>query len=213
MSEVRNGPNFSQPPGAQDPSMEEILSSIRRILAEEQTNSRFLDEDEPEAELLLDSTMRVPLSDDDTAEPASERQEEQQAELVQEVSQPEENAPVEELQPLVPAAVLPTPESQATEKIFLKPDKDPEMEDQIHSPEGLIDERVTSQVMNSVGSLLRTISADRSVGIGRQGITLEDMVREELRPLLKSWLDTNLPDLVERVVRAEINKLMNVNKP
>lgn len=218
MSEVRNGPNFSQSPGAQDPSMEEILSSIRRILAEEQTNSRFLDEDEPEAELLLDSTMRVPLSDNDMAEPASERQEEQQAGLVREVSKPEEDAPVEELQPLVPAAVLPAPESQATEsqateKIFLKPDKDPEMEDQIHSPEGLIDERITSQVMNSVGSLLRTISADRSVGIGRQGITLEDMVREELRPLLKSWLDTNLPDLVERVVRAEINKLMSVNKP
>ena len=34
--------------------------------------------------------------------------------------------------------------------------------------------------------------------------TLEDLVREMLRPMLKSWLDDNLPSLVERLVRAEI---------
>jgi cell pole-organizing protein PopZ len=37
--------------------------------------------------------------------------------------------------------------------------------------------------------------------------TLEDLVREMLRPLLKSWLDDNLPGLVERVVRAEIERV------
>jgi len=33
-------------------------------------------------------------------------------------------------------------------------------------------------------------------------------VREELRPLLKSWLDSNLPALVERIVRAEIQRVV-----
>jgi uncharacterized protein len=37
--------------------------------------------------------------------------------------------------------------------------------------------------------------------------TLEDLVREMLRPLLKSWLDDNLPGMVERLVRAEIERV------
>jgi cell pole-organizing protein PopZ len=37
--------------------------------------------------------------------------------------------------------------------------------------------------------------------------TLEDLVREMLRPMLKSWLDDNLPGLVERLVRAEIERV------
>ncbi len=37
--------------------------------------------------------------------------------------------------------------------------------------------------------------------------TLEDLVREMLRPMLKSWLDDNLPQLVERLVRAEIERV------
>ncbi|RTL54686.1 MAG: DUF2497 domain-containing protein [Bradyrhizobiaceae bacterium] len=37
--------------------------------------------------------------------------------------------------------------------------------------------------------------------------TLEDLVREMLRPMLKSWLDDNLPGLVERIVKAEIERV------
>ena len=37
--------------------------------------------------------------------------------------------------------------------------------------------------------------------------TLEDLVREMLRPLLKNWLDDNLPTIVERLVRAEIERV------
>ena len=37
--------------------------------------------------------------------------------------------------------------------------------------------------------------------------TLEDLVREMLRPLLKGWLDDNLPGMVERIVRAEIERV------
>lgn len=41
----------------------------------------------------------------------------------------------------------------------------------------------------------------------QNGRTLEDLVREMLRPMLKSWLDDNLPNLVERLVRAEIERV------
>jgi cell pole-organizing protein PopZ len=37
--------------------------------------------------------------------------------------------------------------------------------------------------------------------------TLEDLVKEMMRPMLKAWLDDNLPGLVERVVRAEIERV------
>jgi hypothetical protein len=37
--------------------------------------------------------------------------------------------------------------------------------------------------------------------------TLEDLVREMLRPLLKGWLDDNLPEIVERLVKAEIERV------
>jgi cell pole-organizing protein PopZ len=37
--------------------------------------------------------------------------------------------------------------------------------------------------------------------------TLEDLVKEMLRPMLKTWLDDNLPGLVERLVRAEIERV------
>jgi len=37
--------------------------------------------------------------------------------------------------------------------------------------------------------------------------TLQDLVQEMLRPMLKSWLDDNLPTLVERLVRSEIERL------
>jgi cell pole-organizing protein PopZ len=37
--------------------------------------------------------------------------------------------------------------------------------------------------------------------------TLEDIVREMLKPMLKSWLDDNLPPLVERLVAAEIQRV------
>ncbi len=37
--------------------------------------------------------------------------------------------------------------------------------------------------------------------------TLEDLVKEMLRPMLKAWLDDNLPGLVERIVRAEIERV------
>jgi cell pole-organizing protein PopZ len=43
--------------------------------------------------------------------------------------------------------------------------------------------------------------------LGGAGRTLEDIVRELMRPMLKTWLDDNLPSMVERLVRAEIERV------
>ena len=57
--------------------------------------------------------------------------------------------------------------------------------------------------------LAREIVRARAIGIGNGGVTLEDMVRELLRPILKEWLDENLPYMIERIVKKEIEKMVN----
>jgi cell pole-organizing protein PopZ len=37
--------------------------------------------------------------------------------------------------------------------------------------------------------------------------TLDDLMKDLLRPMLKSWLDDNLPNMVERIVKAEIERV------
>jgi cell pole-organizing protein PopZ len=65
----------------------------------------------------------------------------------------------------------------------------------------------------SVGSLMRTLTAERTTQVYSGGPTIEDIVRAELRPLLKQWLDSYLPGLVERLVRAEIERVVGRAAP
>jgi hypothetical protein len=60
-----------------------------------------------------------------------------------------------------------------------------------------------------LAQLAKAILDRRDVAIGSRTITLEGMVREMLRPMLKEWLDRNLPYLIERLVKKEIDLMMN----
>ena len=64
----------------------------------------------------------------------------------------------------------------------------------------LLSGSATAAVDSAFGSLAHTVLAQNAR-------TLEDLMREMLRPLLKTWLDNNLPGLVERLVRAEIERV------
>jgi cell pole-organizing protein PopZ len=64
----------------------------------------------------------------------------------------------------------------------------------------LISTSTIAAVDNAFNSLANTV-------LGQNARTLEDLVKEMLRPMLKSWLDDNLPGLVERIVRAEIERV------
>ncbi len=66
--------------------------------------------------------------------------------------------------------------------------------------EGLLSPRTTAAVDLAFNTLAQTILVQNSR-------TLEDLVREMLKPMLKAWLDDNLPGLVERLVRAEIERV------
>jgi uncharacterized protein len=147
----------------EDPSMEDILASIRRILTEEQPpEPPAAPASAPAAEpvandddvLVLDSSMMIADTQETGAQPARE---------------PAPEEPV--------ASVLVAPEAAAA-------------------------------AASSVGNLIRTLAADRSMQVTSSGPTIEDVVRAELRPLLREWLNVNLPPLVERLVRAEIERVV-----
>jgi uncharacterized protein len=59
-----------------------------------------------------------------------------------------------------------------------------------------------------LGSLPRERRRDGELPLGGVDRTLEDIVRDMLRPLLQTWLDENLPGVVERLVREEIARVV-----
>lgn len=64
----------------------------------------------------------------------------------------------------------------------------------------LVSHATAAAVDSAFNSLAQTV-------LGGNARTLEDLVKEMLRPMLKSWLDDNLPGLVERIVRDEIERV------
>jgi hypothetical protein len=64
----------------------------------------------------------------------------------------------------------------------------------------LLSDSTTRAVDSAFNTLAHTV-------LVQNARTLEDLVREMLRPMLKSWLDDNLPGMVERLVRAEIERV------
>ena len=176
-----------------DPSMEEILASIRRILNEDDAPAGTEGAAPAAAEtdedvLVLDRTMMVnpPDAATEVAEP------------------PRPAAPP-------PMASRPAPEPPP----FEPPPLEPLGFDPPPLPPGptLVAPETAAAAASSVDGLLRTLAASRSSQVYRNGPTIEDLVREEIRPVLKNWLDNHLPPLVERLVRAEIERVVGRSLP
>jgi cell pole-organizing protein PopZ len=72
----------------------------------------------------------------------------------------------------------------------------------------LVAPEAAAAAASSVENLMRTLHTEQSMRVTSSGPTIEDIVRQEIRPLLKAWLDANLPPLVERLVRTEIERVV-----
>ena len=174
----------SQPPKtdlpgqpATDPSMEDILASIRRILNEEDAPNTGTDNVlQLDVSMMVEHQPQVPAESVLPPEPYAEPVAMTAAEPPAIVAL----APISAPKP-IPAIALPAPATQD----------------------------VAEATAESVGALLRRLVTERErVAVHRGGPTIEDLVREEIRPLLQSWLDANLPALVERQVRVEIERVV-----
>ena len=62
---------------------------------------------------------------------------------------------------------------------------------------------------DALQELAKALLSKRDIAIGNKDLTLEGLVREILRPLLREWLDQNLPYLIERLVKKEIDHMVN----
>jgi uncharacterized protein len=211
-----NATSLSKAPDqrASEPSMEEILASIRRIIADD----RMLPLTQRNAPVSAEA--RTERNDSAARENSPSPSEKRRAESLA------ERAPAPESPAL---RVLPggLPESPASSTFFqdergrsdeetaedssfleelaseetvaqqAEPELDAESE---HEAEPLISAQTDASVASSFQSLAATVFL-QNTGV------VEQSLRELLRPLLKQWLDENLPSLVERLVRAEIERV------
>lgn len=185
-------PPGGAPPGvASDQSMEDILASIRRILNEDEAAPAPAATAVPAAAATAvpaPGATAVPPAE--PAPPAADGPLLLTEEMM--VALPEDPAPAAEPTPMMTPASEPAP---------VAPPPSPLAADALLAP------AVAAAAAASVGQLLRAVSTERGAMVSRGGPTIEDVVREELRPLLKDWLDQHLPGIVERLVRAEIERV------
>jgi cell pole-organizing protein PopZ len=132
--------------------------------------------------------------------------------------QPAPPAPEPEVFELTDEMALPSPPQSPPPRAFHKVDPQDDLEFAENAParashrqpafestpsapsHQIMSHSTVSAVESAFNTLANTV-------LSNNARTLEDLVKEMLRPLLKSWLDDNLPTLVERIVKAEIERV------
>jgi uncharacterized protein len=221
---------------AYEPSMEEILASIRRIIADDQALPPHAAEPAPVASsapavsaapIIAPVPAAAPLDEDDNnldgwtdlpaaAPPKSAPEPAAPApptlrsgfdfmpgrEFRPMPSRaPAPERPVYPREPVTPRAnAEPPPVERRESQRRVAPGPRPVPQPQTATEEALISPATDAMVANAFNTLI----ASRFL---QSNDLLGEMVRDMLRPMLKAWLDDNLPILVERLVRAEIERV------
>jgi hypothetical protein len=187
------GQEEGQEEASDETSMDDILENIRRVISEEdeevagESTTKSKTEstaEKPEEGLEMSAAI-------ETDEPNSES----------DLSELEQN-PVPEkidISNMPPSEPPPSSEDDVLELT----------EAMIAPADELMSGRTTQTSSDVLGELARAIMDRREMGLGDKDVTLEGMVREMMRPLLREWLDRNLPYLIERLVKKEIDKMVN----
>jgi uncharacterized protein len=153
-----------------EPTMEEILSSIKKIIAED--GDKSLSAPRPRRTLPRDASHDELGNAVSVLAPGPRRDDD----VLELTEMAEEEAPV------VIAAPATAPQSPAPE---------------------IVSQITMAASRNALDSLSALIVKPEVSGSD----TLEGLVRDMLRPMLKDWLDANLPDVVERVVAKEVARI------
>jgi cell pole-organizing protein PopZ len=208
---------MAQAAKSQEPSMEEILASIRRIIAEDDSDKSAqrpaesagveLNPDAapapPEAERAVEES-RSPSPPESPAARTGARSGSAKAarsSTVLDLTEPMASFQTRSAVPAVDsslASVPPAPVDQAVASEAVPVTQSGGTQDDEHG--GLMSTTTSAAVDSAFNALAQTV-------LVHNARTLEDLVREMLRPMLKVWLDDNLPGMVERLVRAEIERV------
>jgi hypothetical protein len=183
---------MSAQPKANEPSMEEILASIRRIISDDEVKPAEAGvEPAPIAEEPPPETI-----DDDVLDLGAEA-----ALIPAPEPAPPADGDVDFLEPPPPpepVAIVPPPPpppEPAPAPVFAAEPAPPAFD-----MAQLLSDQTSSAVTSAFGQLAHTVLTNNAR-------TLEDLVKDMLKPMLKTWLDDNLPTMVERLVRAEIERV------
>ncbi|MCZ8373733.1 MAG: DUF2497 domain-containing protein [Beijerinckiaceae bacterium] len=173
-----------------EPSMEEILASIRKIIADD---SLGMKKDEPVQK------KAAAKKEPPAPEPVPVVEEEPEvldlAEVAKVASAPQvvEVEPEPEMEPMPevmfePAPVMPEPQRAPMNTV------------------AALEERIVSDNTGMlVGQAFQTLA--RHTAMPAIGRSIEDVVVEILRPMLRDWMDQHLPGIVEKMVKAEIERV------
>lgn len=218
----QNTPPTKGAPGAEDPTMEEILRSIRGVISGEE--SEPTDDDVLE---LTDMVEEAPESMD--AQPKQDGEVTDGTDGKSVLDQIDEAIGTNEPQPEPEPEPTPEPEPVVEEKkpepaAVTAPEPEPEPEPELADTESVSEQAFSAQVQ-SLSSLITEQVADESTetlkalvnNIPRPhvtspythgGTTLEQLTIEAMKPFLAEWLNKNLPIIVRQIVAKEIKKLI-----
>ena len=176
---------------AQEPSMEEILASIRRIISADSEESPAGAAADGDDDVLDLSAMEAP------AEAAQEPADAPAPEPDPEPAPEPDPEPAPEPAPAPPPPPAPAPPPPPAPPAPPSPD------------EGLVSPERAAETSAAFSMLNRKLNEDyEELPMGEGAVTLERLTRELMRPMLREWLDQHLPMLVERLVREEIERLV-----
>jgi cell pole-organizing protein PopZ len=217
---------MTQAARAQEPSMEEILASIRRIIADDdasKTAGRAPEVAKPEIQAAppppppppAPPVYAAPLPVVAPQRPSFEPEPEPSISMAGDAIADEASDILDLTESMAAAPPPPAPPPPIAEPAaqFRTIDGSSDLsfdevkERPVPAPSHGDVERgrlVSSETSAAVDSAFNALAQTVLVQNAR---TLEDLVREMLRPMLKSWLDDNLPGMVERLVRAEIERV------
>jgi uncharacterized protein len=202
---------------AQEPTMEEILASIRRIISEDDAPA----EAAPAAAAPEPAAEPEPAPEPE-AEPVAEAAPAEEAPAMEEPAAPEEDvlelteayeAPAEEsLGDLDISVAEPFPSAPDTESVFVEEPVEAPAPEPAFTPAPALDSLVGDSAAASAASAFAGFAStlrkpdpmETSTG---SGPTVDELARALLRPMLKEWLDANLPAIVEAQVRKEVERI------
>ncbi|HWK45590.1 MAG TPA: DUF2497 domain-containing protein [Stellaceae bacterium] len=195
---------MSEAKGQQEPSMEEILASIRRIISED-NDARPASEGAAATEVkddVLELTDVVDDHDTPVMEPAA-------PEPAAEIYVAPEPVPPPEPRPVAVEPPAPLPEFDEPAVLPVETARSvPDMSDFTES-ERLISDETAAASTASFAEIANRMRERRSgdLELGNGAATIEEIVRQMLKPMLAEWLDDHLPSMVERLVREEIKRV------
>ncbi|MBP8062488.1 MAG: DUF2497 domain-containing protein [Brevundimonas sp.] len=194
---------------AQEPTMEEILASIRRIISEDDAPAETAPvaaapEPQPAPEPEPEPVVSSALMDETPSMEEPHATEEDVLELTEAYEAPA----AESLGDLDISPAEPFPSAPVAESVFVEEPVQAYAPEPAPAADSLVGDSAAASAASAFAGFASTIrKPDPIETMGGSGPTVDELARSLLRPMLKEWLDANLPAIVEAQVRKEVERI------